>query len=79
LLIFVTKLIAHSGVDKGKRIVLYVKDVQQLTGKGVTTSRMILKKIRQCKAKTKGQFVSIEDFAEFTGISLDLIKEHLGN
>jgi hypothetical protein len=66
-------------VDKGKRIVLYVKDVQQLTGKGETTSRAILQKIRRNKAKTKDQFVSIEDFAEFTGISLDLIKEYLSN
>ena len=66
-------------MDKGKRVVLYVKDVQQLTGKGETTSRAILQKIRRNKAKTKEQFVSIEDFAEFTGISLDLIKQHLGN
>jgi hypothetical protein len=66
-------------VDKGKRIVLYIKDVQQLTGKGENTSRTILQKIRLLKAKTKEQFVSIEDFAEFTGISLDLIKQHLSN
>jgi len=66
-------------VDKGKRVVLYVKDVQQLTGKGETTCRAILQKIRRYKAKTKDQFVSIEDFAEFTGISIDLITEHLSN
>jgi hypothetical protein len=66
-------------VDKGNRIVIYVKDVQRLTGKGERTSRSILQKIRQYKAKGKNQFVSIEDFAEYTGISLDLIKQHLGN
>ena len=66
-------------MDKGKRIVIYVKDVQQLTGKGERTSRTMLQKIRRCKAKSKEQFVSIEDFAEFTGISLDLIKQHLSN
>ena len=59
------------------RIVIYPKDVQRLTGKGEKYSWELLKKIRKCKAKTKQQFVSIEDFAEFTGISVDLIKQHL--
>jgi transcriptional antiterminator len=59
------------------RIVIYPKDVQRLTGKSEKSSRELFKKIRLCKAKEKHQFVSIEDFAEFTGISVDLIKQHL--
>jgi hypothetical protein len=59
------------------RIVIYPKDVQRLTGKSEKSSRELFKKIRLCKAKEKHQFVSIEDFADFTGISVDLIKQHL--
>ena len=61
------------------RIVIYPKDVQRLTGKSEKSSRELFRKIRLCKAKAKHQLVSIEDFAEFTGISVDLIKQHLDN
>lgn len=61
------------------RIVIYPKDVQRLTGKSEKSSRELFKKIRLCKAKEKHQFVSIQDFADFTGISVDLIKQHLAD
>ncbi len=59
------------------RVVVYPKDVQRLTGKSEKYSRMLLKKIRQCKAKQCHQFISIEDFAEYTGLTVDLVKQHL--
>jgi hypothetical protein len=62
--------------DNG-RIVVSSRDVQRLTGKCAGSSRTILAKISQNKFKTKDQFVSIEDFADFTGISVDLINKHL--
>ncbi|MFT3738504.1 MAG: hypothetical protein QM786_07080 [Breznakibacter sp.] len=61
------------------RIVIYPKDVQRLTGKSEKSSRELYKQIRLSKSKLKHQFVSIEDFADFTGISVDLIKQHLTN
>jgi hypothetical protein len=59
------------------RIVIYPKDVQRLTGKSEKFSRMLLKKIRQYMAKQEHQFVSIEDFAEYTGITVNLVRQHL--
>lgn len=59
------------------RIVIYPKDVQRLTGKSEKSSRELFKKIRLCKTKEKHQFVSIDDFAEYTGITVDLIMQHL--
>jgi transcriptional antiterminator len=59
------------------RIVIYPKDVQRLIGKSEKSSRELFRKIRLCKTKAKHQFVSIEDFADYTGISVDLIKQHL--
>jgi hypothetical protein len=40
---------------------------------------MLLKRIRQCKVKEDHQFVSIEDFAEYTGLTVDLVKQHLAD
>jgi len=67
-------------MDKGnERIVIYPKDDQRLTAKGEKYSREILEKIKQWKTKEKHQFVSIEVFAEFTGLSVDQIMQHLSN
>ncbi len=65
-------MISNSG-----RIIIYPKDVQRLTGKSEKFSRMLLKKIRECLAKQDHQFVSIEDFAEYTGITVNLVKQHM--
>jgi hypothetical protein len=65
-------MISNSG-----RIVIYPKDVQRLTGKSDKFSRMLLKKIRKGLAKQEHQFVSIEDFSEYTGITVNLIKQNL--
>jgi hypothetical protein len=59
------------------RVVIYPKDVQRLTGKSEKYSRMLLRRIRQWKAKQDHHFVSIEDFAEYTGLTVDLVKQHL--
>lgn len=40
---------------------------------------MLLRKIKESKEKAQHQFVSIEDFAEYTGITVNLIKEHLAD
>jgi hypothetical protein len=61
------------------RVVVYPKDVQRLTGKSEKYSRMLLKRIRQCKAKQNYQFVSIEDFSEYTGLTVDLVKQYLAD
>lgn len=61
------------------RVVIYPKDVQRLTGKSEKYSRMLLRKIKQKKEKAEHQFVSIDDFAEYTGITVDLIKQHLAD
>lgn len=69
-----------SSLDLAKtsnRIVLYPKDVQKLTGKSERYSRDLFKKIKDGKAKTTLQFVTVEDFANYTGIPVDLIMQHL--
>jgi hypothetical protein len=60
-----------------QRAVIYPKDVQRITGKSEKYSRRLLKKIKEVNDKAEHQFLSIEEFADYTGLSLELIKMHI--
>jgi len=59
------------------RIIIYPKDVQRITGRTERWGRNFLKKIKASRLKSDQQFVSIQEFAEFTGLSVDLIRQQL--
>lgn len=61
------------------RLIIYLKDVQRITGKSARYSRQLLDRIRERKSKTKQQFVSINEFAEFTGLSMKEVASYLLN
>ena len=63
--------------NKSGRIVIYPKDVQRMTGKSEKYCRLLLKKIIRATGKESHQFVSIEDFSGYTGLSMDLINQQL--
>jgi hypothetical protein len=62
---------------KTNRIIIYPKDVQRITGKSARYGRTLLNQIRESKQKTKKQFISISEFAEFTGLSVEEITSYL--
>lgn len=59
------------------RIVIYPKDVMNITGRRERTARKLLSQIRKKFKKEKGSFVTIEEFCLFTGINPDLIAKFL--
>lgn len=59
------------------RIIIYPKDVQRITGKSVKYGRSLLNKIRKSNSKTRDQFVSISEFASFTGLTIEEITSFL--
>jgi hypothetical protein len=59
------------------RLCIYPKDVQRITGKSESYSRLLLKKIRIFFNKESHQFVTIEEFSEYTGINKQKIIEFL--
>ncbi len=59
------------------RVVLYPKDVENITGRRGSTARKLIRKIRQALGKSKHEFVTIREFSFFTGIEEDLIKDFL--
>lgn len=62
-----------------KRIIIYPKDVQRITGKSARYGRTLLNKIRESRSKTKSQFISVNEFADFTGLSVEEIQTYISD
>ncbi len=59
------------------RIVIYAKDIMNITGRRERAARKLLAQIRKKYKKKKGEFISIKEFSEFTGLDIDLVKVFL--
>ena len=59
------------------RVVIYTKDVENITGRRGRTARTLINKIRCALGKSKDEFITIKEFSLFTGIDEDLIKDFL--
>lgn len=60
-----------------KRLCIYPKDVQRITGKTDRYGRKLLKKIRETLRKDDHQFVTLEEFCNYTGLQIDTIEKYL--
>jgi len=52
-----------------KRIIIYPKDVQNITGKKDKTARRLINKIKQQLCKPEDGLVTVKEFCQFTGIA----------
>lgn len=55
------------------RVCIYPKDVQRITGKSERYGRKLLQKIKMQLNKQDHQFVTVEDFSNYTGIKQEQI------
>lgn len=62
-----------------ERVSVYPKDVQRITGKSKPYGRMLLKKIKVNLSKEEHQFVSVEEFSQYTGLKVELIRSYICN
>lgn len=60
-----------------KRCVIYPKDIQQITGRSERYGQVILSKIRVVFRKQPHQFVTVDEFAEFSGIPKSLVESFI--
>lgn len=60
-----------------KRIVIYSKDVQNITGRKARAAQQLLARIRSVFGKEKDGFVTVREFCMYTGIEEDLVKDFL--
>lgn len=59
------------------RIVIYPKDVMNITGRAPSTSRKLLARIRKHYGKERGGFITIEEFCAFTRLKPENITRFL--
>jgi hypothetical protein len=60
-----------------KRVVIYPKDIMQITGKSERYSREILRKIKTLHNKQKHQLVSLQEFCDFIGLNTSEVEHKL--
>lgn len=51
-----------------RRIVIYTKDVENITGRKSQMARKLLRQIRECLGKEKHAFITVSEFCRFTGL-----------
>ncbi|TAN13620.1 MAG: hypothetical protein EPN37_13365 [Chitinophagaceae bacterium] len=61
------------------RIVIYTKDIMNITGRKERTARKLLARIRKEFNKERGDFVTTYEFSRFTGIKEENLREFLKN
>jgi len=59
------------------RVVVYTKDVSNITGLGPRAARKLLSSIRKQLNKPRTSFITIEEFSHFTSIKEDLVRSSL--
>lgn len=57
-----------------KRVCIYPKDIQRITGKSYRQSIRMLQKIRKDLNKLKNELVSIEEFCQYTSLKYELVE-----
>ena len=62
---------------KNARVVIYPKDIQLLTGKSYRHALCLNQEIRAYFQKKKHQLLSVYEFADYTGISPEIILNHI--
>ena len=61
------------------RIVIYAKDVINITGRKERTARKLLAQIRKKYNKQRGEFITVEEFCNFTGLKEEKVYPFLVN
>jgi len=60
-----------------KRCIVYPKDVQMITGRSERYGQLLLQKIRTFHNKKPHQYVTVEEFSDFSGIPPEDIRNYL--
>ncbi len=58
-----------------QRVCIYAKDVSILLGKSYKQSVRILRTIKDAYGKDLNQYITVEEFASYTGIDVETIRK----
>ncbi|NLR58898.1 hypothetical protein HGH93_12350 [Chitinophaga polysaccharea] len=59
------------------RIVIYAKDVMNITGRSERTARKILQQVRKTNGKGRSAFVTVAEFCRYAGLEESSVQEFL--
>jgi hypothetical protein len=59
------------------RVVVYPKDVQNITGLKESTCRKIISELKKKLGKSKNEFITIDEFCESKGIDKNIVLTFL--
>ena len=60
-----------------KRVCIYPKDIQRITGRSERYGRKLLQEIRTFFDKEPHQFITLEEFSEYSGIDIQLVEKYI--
>lgn len=60
-----------------RRLVIYARDVENLTGLSPRSARRMIHQVRKELGKRKGQYLTIPEFCAVTGFNQEHVREFL--
>jgi len=60
-----------------KRIVIYAKDIENITGRKEKAARQLMKKMRNHFGKKPGSMITVREFCKYTGLSVEEVNAFL--
>ncbi|UZD23916.1 hypothetical protein PBT90_11005 [Algoriphagus halophytocola] len=60
-----------------RRCIICAKDIQMITGKSERYAHYLIQKMKAFFKKENHQFITVREFSEFSGITLEEIREYL--
>jgi pyridoxine 5'-phosphate synthase PdxJ len=60
-----------------KRVCIYPKDIQRITGKSYRQSIRLMHKLKKDCNKLQSSLVSVEEFCEYTGLKYEHVEPHI--
>jgi hypothetical protein len=62
---------------ESKRLCIYPKDIQRITGKSYRQSVRLMQKIRKELTKLENEFVSVDEFCQYTSFKYEQVEPFL--
>ncbi|WP_303317202.1 hypothetical protein Q4Q34_02030 [Flavivirga abyssicola] len=59
------------------RACIYPKDIQLITGRSERYGRKLLQTIKESLDKESHQFITVDEFSEYTGIKEEIVCQYL--
>ena len=60
-----------------KNIIIYPKDIERITGRTDRYGRKLITRIKKHLNKKDHQFITLDEFCDFTGLDINTIKSIL--